>query len=174
VTDRSVISLVPYTQGAPLLETALEVYTRVWPERDRDDAREGFTRYAGYDDFHGIVALRGATPVGVGYGARSSPGVPWHDLVSAELGGDHPALQDAWRLVELAVVAEARQCGVGGRIHDALLAARHCSRALLSTAVANQRARAMYERRGWHYVVEAFQPAGEPHPYVIMGRELPT
>jgi ribosomal protein S18 acetylase RimI-like enzyme len=61
------------------------------------------------------------------------------------LGSDHPALQDAWRLVELAVAEPHRGLGIGGRLHDALLAAQPCPRALLSTGVANQRARAIYE-----------------------------
>jgi ribosomal protein S18 acetylase RimI-like enzyme len=170
MADTRTIRLVQYTQQDPLLETALAVYAQVWPERDREYAREGFTRYAGYHDFHGLVAFLDDAPVGVAYGARSQPGVPWHDIVSDMFGADHPALQDAWRLVELAVVEDARGLGIGGQLHDALLARHGCAQALLSTAVSNTRARGMYERRGWHYVVESFQPEGEPHAYVMMGR----
>jgi GNAT superfamily N-acetyltransferase len=166
------IRLVPFTRESAALEDALRVYARVWPERDRDEARENFVRYAGYEGFRGLVAFVGEGAVGVGYGARSVPGIWWHDQVTPRLGAGHPALQDAWRLVELAVVEGRRGLGIGGRIHDALLAAQPCPRALLSTGVANVRARAMYERRGWYYVDPAFDFPGQPHPYAIMGKEL--
>lgn len=165
------LELWPYAAQTPLLEAALAVYARVWPERDREMAREGFTRYAGYDAFHGLVALVNGEPVGVGYGARSYPGIPWHDLVAPVLGAEHPALQDAWRLVELAVVAEWQGHGIGGRLHDELLAAQRCRRALVSTGVSNLRARRMYERRGWEYVLEELRPVGEPGVYVVMARD---
>jgi predicted GNAT superfamily acetyltransferase len=69
------IRLLPYNRNSPLLEEALRVYARVWPDRDRDEARENFTRYAGYADFRGLVAFVGEEAVGVGYGARSIPGI---------------------------------------------------------------------------------------------------
>jgi GNAT superfamily N-acetyltransferase len=168
------IRLRPYDRDSPLLEEALAVYARVWPDRNRDEARENFTRYAGYADFHGLVAFVGEEAVGVGYGTRSIPGIWWHDQVTPQLGLDHPALQDAWRLVELAVVETHRRLGIGGQLHDALLAAQSCSRVLLCTGVANERARTMYERRGWHYVAPSFEFPGESHPYAIMGKELRT
>lgn len=163
----------PFTTHSRL-EDALAVYARVWPERDRDEARENFTRYAGYEGFLGLVAYDGDEPVGVAYGATSQPGVWWHDQAAAGLGADHPALQDAWRLVELAVVAEYRGLGIGSELHDRLLAAQPNARALICTAVHNAHARGIYERRGWHYVAESFVFPGEPHPYVIMGRESPS
>jgi ribosomal protein S18 acetylase RimI-like enzyme len=167
------IRLLPYDRDSSLLEEALRVYARVWPERDRAEARENFTRYAGYDGFRGLVAFAGEEAVGVGYGARSIPGIWWHDQVTPQLGPDHPALHDAWRLVELAVVETHRRLGIGGQLHDALLAAQPCPRALLSTAVTNERARTLYERRDWYYVHPAFAFPGQPHPYAIMGKELP-
>lgn len=162
----------PYTADSPLLENALAVYAGVWPERDRDEARENFTRYAGYAGFIGLVAYDGDEPVGVAYGATSQLGVWWHDKAAAGLGADHPALQDAWRLVELAVVDAHRGRGIGGELHDRLLAAQPNARALVCTAVHNTHARDIYERRGWRYVAESFDFPGEPHPYVIMAREV--
>jgi hypothetical protein len=173
-THSGVIRFEPYTQTSPLLDVALRIYAAVWPDRDPAVARESFTRYAGYDGFCGFVAYHGHEAVGVGYGANSVPGIWWHDRVTPVLGSDHPALQDAWRLVELAVVATHRQIGIGGYLHDTLLAAQPCPRVLLCTGVANTRARTMYERRGWYYIAPAFDFPGEPHPYTIMGKELRT
>lgn len=172
--ESTVITLRAYSQRSPLLEQALRIYARVWPDRDPAIARETFTRYAGYPAFHGFVAFVDDEPAGVGYGARSSPGVPWHDLVAPRLGEAHPALQDAFRIVELAVVEQHQGNGVGGRLHDALLAAQPCARALISTNVANQRARAIYERRGWRYLHTSFEVPDDPHRYVIMAKELGT
>jgi hypothetical protein len=167
-----VIRLEPYTQTSPLRETALRVYAAVWPDRDPAMAREDFTRYAGDDGYCGYVAYDADEAVGVGYGARSVPGIWWHDRVTSVLGGDHPALQDAWRLVDPAVMATHRQMGIGGYLHDTLLAAQPCPRTLLSTGVASRRARTLYKRRGWYYIDPAFTFPGEPHPYAIMGKEL--
>jgi hypothetical protein len=172
MTDDNGIEFCSYSVDSPLLEDALAVYARVWPDRDQDVARESFTRYARYDDFHGMVAFLRGQPIGVGYGARSYPGVWWHDQVAARLGNDFPPLQDAWRLVELAVVSEFRQQQVGGRIHDRLIAARTCARALLCTGTTNVTAQTMYARRGWYTVHPGFDFPGESHPYVIMGKEL--
>lgn len=164
------VRLVPYTQSGPELELALEVYARVWPERDRAEAREGFTRYAGYDGFRGLIVLLGDEAVGVGYGARTQPGIPWHDWTVPILGADHPALQDAWRLVELAVVPERQGLGIGGALHDALVAAQSCPHLLVVTAMSNTRARGMYARRGWQDVALDVEYAEQPQRYAIMGR----
>ncbi len=166
------IELYPYNLRSPLLTDALRVYARVWPDRDPDIARETFTRYTGYEDFHGFVAMLDNEPVGVGYGAKSYPGVPWHDLVAPVFDIDHPAFQNAFRIVELAVVAECQGNGIGGQLHDRLLTTQPCPRALISTSVTNERARSIYEQRGWRYLHTEFEAPDDPHRYVIMGKEL--
>jgi GNAT superfamily N-acetyltransferase len=108
--------------------------------------------------------------VGVTYGATSVPGIPWHDLVAPILGADHPALQDAWRLVELAVVPEAEGLGIGTRLHDAIVASQPNARLLVSTGTTNARARGIYERRGWHYILDEIRPPESSDTYVIMGK----
>jgi GNAT superfamily N-acetyltransferase len=168
------ITLRRFTADSPLLEIGFLVYQHVWPEREDEfaETHESFIRYAGYPDFAGVVAFRDDRPVGVGYGARSFPGVWWHDQVTPVLGSDHPALQDAWRLVELAVVSDARRHGIGGMIHDHLLSAHTCARALLCTGVDNIVARQMYASRGWQIVHPGFDFPGQPVQYVILGKDL--
>jgi ribosomal protein S18 acetylase RimI-like enzyme len=166
------ITLHSYTRDSPLLDAALDVFARVWPERDREVTRANFTGYTGFEDFHGLVAKAGDEYVGVALGARSRPGRWWHDQVTPVLGLDHPALQDAWRLMELAVIESHQGQGIGGLLHDALLEKQPCPRVLLSTEVDNERARRMYERRGWYYVHATVDFPGEPHPYAIMGKEI--
>jgi hypothetical protein len=58
------LRLRAYTQQSALLEDALRIYARVWPDRDPDVARETFTRYAGYPDFSSLVAFIDDEPAG--------------------------------------------------------------------------------------------------------------
>lgn len=169
---RSSISLEPFSPGSPHLEGALDVYVAVFGG-DREDARSFVTRYAkNYPHFAGVVALDGGRVVGLGWGAQGVLGNWWYDKVAARVGARHPALQDAWVLVELGVLPEYRASGVGTRVHDAVIAAQPLPRLLLSTQVANVGARRLYERLGWEYLHPgfAFQDGGEP--YVVMCREV--
>jgi ribosomal protein S18 acetylase RimI-like enzyme len=109
--------------------------------------------------------------VGMGFGARSEPGQWWHDAVAAQVGSDHPALEDAWVLVELAVLPEHQGRGIGSALHDAILAAQPCARTLLSTELTNMRARAMYESRGWRYLHPGLVFSEGQPSYVVMHRE---
>lgn len=163
--------LIPFDADSPYLPQAARVYARIW-QRGEDWAIGLFARQARYPDFHGLVAVAEGAVVGMGFGARSEPGQWWHDKVAARMGAGTPALQDAWTLVELGVLAELRGRGIGGALHDRLLAIHPCPRVLLSTQVENARARRMYEARGWQYLHPgfAFEPGNQP--FVVMHREL--
>jgi GNAT superfamily N-acetyltransferase len=165
------ISVEPFSATSPLLERAVHVYTGTW-NRPWDPSYAFFARYATYPDFRGLVALHRGVAVGMGFGHRSLPGQWWHDSVAARVGRDHPALQGAWVLVELAVVPDWQGHGIGGVLHDTLLEAQPHPRALLSTEVTNTRARRIYERRGWRYLHSGFAfAAGQPW-FLIMHREV--
>ncbi|GLV60149.1 hypothetical protein KDH_69720 [Dictyobacter sp. S3.2.2.5] len=167
--DPSAITLASFTAPSPYLEDAVQVYLATWPG-DLEKVRAFVARYATYPDFRGQVALVQNRVIGMGFGHRSQAGNWWHDRVATRLGGEHPALQDAWVLVELAVLHEYRSRGVGHALHQTLLRNQPCPRTLLSTEVSNTGARRFYERLGWDYVLTNFQFSEGDQPFVVMSR----
>ncbi len=73
MTDRIAPEIQPYTAGSLLLDRAVRVYTRTWA-REWEASHAFITRYAGYPDFHGFVAIHDGAAIGMGFGARSEPG----------------------------------------------------------------------------------------------------
>lgn len=166
--SKEAYTLAPFTGDSPYLEGAVWIYTETWPDNP-DEIHSFISRYATYSDFRGQVALVNGKVIGMGFGVRSLPGNWWHDRVAAQLGADHPALQDAWVLVELAVLEVYRGEGIGTALHKALLQSQPCSRALLSTEVKNTGARRFYERSGWYYLHPGFKFREDDEEFVIMG-----
>lgn len=164
-------TLAPFSPGSEQFRGAVKVFVETWG-REPHAAQEFFCRHAVYRDYYGIVALLEGQAIGMGFGTRSEPGQWWHDHVARHVGVDHPALRDAWVLTELAVLPGHRGHGIGARLHDALLAAQPCPRALLSTRVDNVVSRRLYESRGWQYLHPGFRFEGLGAPYVVMRREL--
>ena len=163
-------TLAPFDTSSPYLDDAVWIYVETWPD-DTEQIRSFISRYATYPDFRGQVALVEDKVIGMGFGVRSLPGDWWHDRVADRVGSNHPALQDAWVLVELAVLEIYRGEGIGGAIHDALLHSQPCSRALLSTEVKNKGARRFYERHGWQYLLADYKFREDDVPFVVLSRE---
>lgn len=109
---------------------------------DRHRARAGYRL---------VIARDGDRPLGFAWGYTGERGQYWPDLVSREVG---PRL-DEWlgghfEFVELAVIPAARRGGVGGRLHDALLAALPHEKALLETSARDDDPGVrLYASRGW-------------------------
>ena len=109
--DQVHFTLPPFDAHSPYLDEAVRIYTAIWPA-DHADIRAFIARYATYPGFHGLVALVKNRVVGMGFGTRSLPGNWWHDRIATQIGAGHPALQDAWVLVELAVLEVYRNEGI--------------------------------------------------------------
>lgn len=165
-------TLTPFAADSPALDDAVRLYIEQWPE-PWGASHAFITRYARFPDFQGRIARRAdGTAIGMGFGVRSLPENWWHKQVSAHVGAAHPALQDAWELVELVVNAAYRGQGIGSALMETLLAAQPCPRALLSTEVENTGARRLYERHGWTYLHPGFVFAPGTPTFVVMRREL--
>src|SRR5579863_9317193 len=165
-------TLAPFDAKSPYLDDAVWIYMETWPA-DSEQVRSFISHYAGYPDFRGQVAPIEDKVIGMGFGVRSFPGNWWHDRVAAKLGADSPALQDAWVLVDLAVLEIYRGEGIGSALHNALLQNQPCPRALLSTEVKNSGARRFYERHGWHYLLTDYVFREGDEPFVVLSRECP-
>jgi len=134
-------------------------------------------RWTSQPDFRAVVA-RGATGRvdGLAYGYRLEPGERMHDLVAPQLT---TALRERWLtgafgLAQLAVRPAAEGAGLGGRLHDALQDGLRQRSAVLAVAEGNQRARRLYEARGWQILLAGFRyPLPQvPQPYAILGLDL--
>lgn len=170
MTDSTHLTLERFDPTSPLWEVAQRVYRETYPEDDPNQVRSDFEISAAYRDFIGLVAFAHDRPVGVGFGARSEPGIWWYDRVAEIVGADHPALQNTWRLIDLAVVPDAQGQGVGGALHDALLDLQPCAVALINTRSENTRARTIYENRGWTQLAPPMQMEGRSFQNVVYWR----
>ena len=133
----------------------------------------GFLHYVqSYPDFHGLAAVVEGNVVGVGWGTRTQPGEWFYDRVAAQIGGDHPVLRDAWLLNTLAVLEAYRRQGIGSRLHDALLEAHHCPRALVCTPIKNAPSRRLYEHKGWQYLQPDCTIQAGKRQMIVLHKEL--
>ena len=149
-----------------------EAWTGVTSDRlgeilERHARREGFTFLAAREE--GVLA-------GFTYGYRGSRGDWWHDLVWAAMDDEERVrwlTPGHFEYVELHVRPDRQGRGLGGRLHDALLARQEQSRtAVLSTQVDNERALRLYRGRGWRVVVPRLD-FGSGRLFSILGRDLP-
>jgi ribosomal protein S18 acetylase RimI-like enzyme len=140
----------------------------VWLGVTEPRLRELLPRHAGR-------ARSGGRLAGIAYGYLGARGQWWHDIVSRAMSRrdrNRWLVPGHFELVELHVAPAFRRRGIGGRLHDALVAAVDGPTAVLSTQVDNEPALALYRRRGWQVVVPSlrFGPGGEE--YAILGLDL--
>ncbi|MDP9365244.1 MAG: GNAT family N-acetyltransferase [Chloroflexota bacterium] len=145
-------------------------------ETEDDVARyaERFPRHAAQDGFRCAVATDNDRLLGFAYGYFGRPGQWWHDTVRAALD---PAvatrrLDGAFELVELAVVPPLQGQGIGGGLHDLVLAQTPAARAVTTTAQHENPAVRFYRRRGWLPLLEDFDFPGARMTYLVLGLEL--
>ena len=173
-------AVVSLDVDGPLLDPVVELYCRVFDGpgsiADRAEAvRSTFVEHASYDGFRGFVAVSDdASVLGFAYGYDSASGQYWHDHLAASMGAELTDrwLSDCFEVAELAVAPHVRRRGLGGVLHDALLAGVPRRTSVLTTGVENVPARSLYARRGWRLV---YEPLDSPSPagaeIVVLGLE---
>lgn len=141
------------------------------PERARQWVADGLLRHTGYPAFGLVTAERGGRVLGFGYGQLGAEDQWFTRTVRSRVPAD---VAERWlgghgELVELAVRAETRGEGVGGRLHDAVvhdLAHAGARTGLLAATVGAAPARGLYLARGWQDIARFGEHT------VLMGRRF--
>ncbi len=130
--------------------------------------------HAEEDDFRGVLALDGDEVVGVAYGYRGAPGQWWHDVVRRELAPGVAArwLDDTCEIVQIAVQPDAQGNGIGGRLHDVLVASIPTRTAVLTTSQMETAATQLYRSRGWTKLHHRLVFPGGAVAFSVYGLEL--
>lgn len=126
------------------------------------------------DGFRSVAAFEGAELVGFAYGSHGATGQWWHDQVAAALSPEERRrwLDASFEVVELHVRPDHQGRGLGGRLHDMLLAGVRRPTAVLSTPAREGRAMLLYRARGWQTLAEGRIFEGVRDPYRILGLRL--
>jgi GNAT superfamily N-acetyltransferase len=129
--------------------------------------RSGFKCLAAYtsDNSHMI---------GFAFGYTAKAGQWWRDIVASAMTSQQIDrwLSDCFELAELAVLPIYQGKGVGGKLHDELLASIPHKTAVLSTIQAESNALHLYRKRGWITLVEDLVFPGGNRRYMILGLDL--
>ena len=165
------VCIEPVSPGAPAFSEYVRVFQEVFPH-DAADADAFLSRYATYGNYCGRLARVDGAPVGMCFGVDAFRGNWWVERVLAEIGEDHPAMQSAFCVVDLGVLAAWRGRGIGNRLLAAVLAAQPRLRAVLSTQVSNVGAQRFYRRCGWRILHPGFVFADGQEPYCVLATEL--
>ena len=105
-------------------------------------------------DYRLAVAEEVGDVVGFAWGYTGELGQYWPDLVATRVGSAGERLgRRALRVRRARSCSEAQRRGLGGRLHDALVAGVPHDRALLGTSAdPTDPAVALYRRRGWRQI----------------------
>src|SRR6267378_3982476 len=176
----SVRQLMAEGLAGPLLDEALAVFAGAlgFPRRHgRVTSFAGtLSRHAEYGGFRVFGAFNAADRlVGFSYGYTSVAGRWWRETIAQHLTTSQRDywLTDAFELAELHVHPEAQGVKLGSQLHDQLLVGLPHQTALLSVMHRSERARQLYQSRGWQTLVADLRFPTEPRtPFSLFGLEL--
>jgi GNAT superfamily N-acetyltransferase len=165
----------------PFQDDIVAVYGEVFalpPYYERDLGVQGFAqrlpRHAHWPGFRCCIAREAGRVAGFTYGATLAPNQWWWQCVAPSMNRRQVArwLEDAFYFAELAVRPALRRRGIGGRLHDTLLAERPQRTAVLSMTPQARPALTLYHNRGWVVLLDNFFFPGANTPTYIMGLAL--
>lgn len=149
----------------PLFGTLAEIYREAFAELPfpasettvRQLAAEILPRHAEREDFKLLLAVEAEEIVGFIYGYSGAHGQQWEDWLAARIPAPLYAewFHSHFAVTEFCVRPAFQGRGIGGALHDTLLAGLPHERAVLTAHRADTRARHLYARRGWEVLWEA-------------------
>lgn len=165
------LKFLPLNAISPYIADAIKIYDEYIP--GNPEYQEQFfrsnMRRPGYV---GILAQVDNKIVGVAFGSFSLVGQWWHDKVAMNVGYEHPALQSAWVLTQLNVLAAYRNHNIGQQLLEEIIQQQTRSNLLLSTQVANTGAQRFYKRLGWYILHDGFIFSAGDEPYKILAKTI--
>ncbi len=176
-----IVEAAPAAELVRRLDQLTALYRAVFavaPYWEPPEAVAGFAarmrQHAELADFQAALALDGDEVVGIAYGYRGAPGQWWHDVVRRELAPDVATrwLDDAFEIVQIAVQPDAQGNGIGGRLHDVLVAAIPTRTAVLTTSQMETAATQLYRSRGWTKLHHRLVFPGGAVAFSVYGLEL--
>ena len=172
------VSIAPIDDLEAVAERVIAAYREIYMATAADAASflDVLRVHGSRAGFTGRAAWRGAVLIGFAYGFTGLPGQTWRDEMASHLGVDVATqwTKGHFEFAQFGVVTTERRHGIGGRLHDELLAAVPHRRAVLTVIETNEPARAFYSNRRWQELGSGFVTTGGNGPYVIMGRDLAT
>jgi ribosomal protein S18 acetylase RimI-like enzyme len=168
----------------PIREALMDIYRAAFAPPPFNETEDGVAHFgqalAGHAEhpapgFRCCVAREDGRLVGFVYGFTVNPGYRRSSLLRAALTPDIAQrwLVDAFDVIDLGVLPEAQGRGIGGRLHDAVLAGQPHRTAVLPTDRGETAAMRLYRSRGWQVVQPEFFFPGSDTPYVILGLDVP-
>jgi ribosomal protein S18 acetylase RimI-like enzyme len=157
-----VIDVLDGTQALEVAHELGDVFYAAFsaPGYNEDASAEHFATdqlptHAARDDFKLVSASVDGRIVGFAYGFTGWPGQWWPDRIAAAIS---PELAAEWigghfEVVELAVLPEAREQGLGTALMETLMSDLPHRRALLATYADDRAAPRLYRRLGWQVLV---------------------
>ena len=177
------LELLDAAQTRPLFSELIDIYQAAFSQPPYYETLPDFLNFAGRLSYHAnqpgfrcVIARRapGWPVAGFAYGYAGTTTSWFYQLATGRLAPEQIAdfLSDFFEFAELAVQPDLQDQGLGGELHDALLAGLKNRTALLATPEVETRALYLYRKRGWQHLAGGIALPGTAMRYQIMAKWL--
>lgn len=179
------LQLLLSDQARPFFDRLIDIYQLTFSQPPYRETLPDFFNFAGRLSYHArqpgfrcVIAspVPAQAPVGFVYGYSGQAGSGFYNLAIKRLspGLAQEYLSDYFEFAELAVLPDWQGQGLGGRLHDAILAGLPQRTACLATPDIETSALHLYRSRSWLPLAHDIDFPGTALKYQIMGKRLIT
>jgi GNAT superfamily N-acetyltransferase len=179
------LQLLSNEQTRPFFDRLIDIYQFTFSQPPYHETLPDFFNFAGRLSYHAhqpgfrcVIACPDLTqpPVGFVYGYPGQKNSWFYNLAVKRLSPEmvREYLSNYFEFAELAVLPEWQGQGLGGRLHNAILAGLPQSTACLATPDIETPALHLYHRRSWISLVHGIDFANTTLKYQLMGKKLVT